>query len=316
MESIPHTPLRVLLALKPFSETAALEAHLESRFAGLSIELHVITIASSPAKAGEALVHLRAQGERLKQLSCVAHVRTQLDEGQVAEAINAAALRLRPSVVLLQKLQRKRLLSSLGLLSVTRQVCQQASYPVEVIKQRSAGAEEAYRVLIPMTEESLDLYPIEKLLDHPLPESSIVRFLALLPPQLDDGFAESSAIEILRDLGASTARTVRLESRLQQLCDALSAALDPSIRIDYQIQYESSSASAISESIRLGADLLVIPNQTADGFTQGVNRAMSPAAMLMAAHCSVLMLGHSLPRNFALGNRLLALAASNQQPNP
>jgi hypothetical protein len=43
---------------------------------------------------------------------------------------------------------------------------------------------------------------------------------------------------------------------------------------------------------------------------------MSPAAMLMAAHCSVLMLGHSLPRNFALGNRLLALAASNQQPNP
>jgi len=297
---------RIVLALKPQESIDAIAQLLAQRFAGTSIELYLITVlpnsligsaSDTQSRTTQSLLAaLKKNAERLRALDCVVRVQTQLAEGAVAEQINSYALRL---------------LSSLGLTSVTRRVCQQASYPVEVLKQESKAENTAYRVLVPVTEENLDYYPVEKLVEHPFPHGACLRFLALLPPQLGDDYAETSAIAAVRAVDTDLARSVRMESRLSKLCAALQENLDPSIKVDYQLTRSGSSSAAIQECNRLNADLLVMPNQTTESFMQGSQPALSPAAMLMAARCSVLMLGHSLPRNFGKANRVLAMPNSH-----
>lgn len=312
---------RIVLALKPQESIDAIAQLLAQRFAGTSIELYLISVlpnsligsaSDTQSRTTQSLLAaLKKNAERLRALDCVVRVQTQLAEGAVAEQINSYALRVKADAVLMHRAQQRGLLSSLGLTSVTRRVCQQASYPVEVLKQESKAENTAYRVLVPVTEENLDYYPVEKLVEHPFPHGACLRFLALLPPQLGDDYAETSAIAAVRAVDTDSARNVRMGSRLSKLCAALQENLDPSIKVDYQLTRSGSSSAAIQECNRLNADLLVMPNQTTESFMQGSQPALSPAAMLMAARCSVLMLGHSLPRNFGKANRVLAMPNSH-----
>lgn len=312
---------RIVLTVKPQESVAAIIELIAQRFAGTSIELHVVSVLPQPliGSSGDkhtrvtrsSLETLKQNAEQLRALDCVVHVQTHLAEGAVAERLNDYALRIKADTLIVHRAQQRGLLSSLGLTSVTRRVCQQASYPVEVLKQEAKTGNTAYRVLVPVTEDSLDLYPAEKLVEHPFPRGACLRFLALLPAQLGDDYAETSAVAAVRALASDSARSVRMESRLSKLCAAMQDILGPTITVDYKMTYGCSSSAAIQECNRLNADLLVMPNQTTDSFMQGSHPALSPAAILMAARCSVLMLGHSLPRNFGSANHVLAIPNSH-----
>jgi nucleotide-binding universal stress UspA family protein len=292
--------MKVLLALKPNADPENIRRYITSRFADLAIELQIVSVLASTQNTlsaqKAAIAQLRSLSSALRQCAPIELVRTQLLEGDPVDAINTAALRNRSDLVLILEGQSTGFLSRLGSSSITRKLCQQASYSVEVIKPRATDDDAPYRVLVPITEHELELYPINQLIDLHWPRGSCIRFLALLPPALDDAYAE-------------------MQSRLGKLCEAMNRALGQDIRVDYRLVYDCSTAAAVREANESRADLLVVSSQPTDSFFRGLKSVLSPAAMLMAAKCSVLMLNQSLPRNFGRANRVITMLSDATQQN-
>ena len=311
--------MKVLLAIKPNANHENIQRYVASRFADLAIELQIVSVLAATQNTQSAqraaIAQLRSLSNELRQCAPIEQVRTQLLEGEPVEAINTAALRNRSDLVLILEEQSTGFLSRLGSSSITRRLCQQASYSVEVIKPRAPDDDAPYRVLVPVTEHELELYPINQLIDLHWPRGSCIRFLALLPPALDDAYAEATPLATLHQLDNSTVQTVRMQSRLGKLCEAMTRALGHDIVVDYRLVYDCSTAAAVREANDSRADLLVVSSQPTDSFFRGLKSVLSPAAMLMAAKCSVLMLNQSLPRNFGRANRVITMLGNAAQQN-
>ena len=311
--------MKVLLAIKPNANHEEIRRYIASRFADLAIELLLVSALpvsqNTQSAQKNTLSQLKALSVLLRQCAPVEQVRTQLLDGEPVEAINAAVMRSRSDLVLIIEGQSKGFLSRLGSASITRRICQQASYSVEVIKPRVAKECAPYRVLVPVTEHELELYPINQLIDLHWPRGTCIRFLALLPPALIDAYAEASPLSTLHSLDTSTVQTVRMQSRLEKLCDAMAAAFGNDMVVDYRLVYDCSTAAAVHEAHSSHADLLVVSSQPTDSFFRGLKSVLSPAAMLMAAKCSVLILNQSLPRNFGRANRVITLLGDAAQQN-
>lgn len=311
--------MKVLLAIKPNANQEEIRRYIASRFADLAIELYLVSALSvsqnTQSAQRNALSQLKALSVLLRQCAPVQQVRTQLLEGEPVEAINSAAMRNRSDLVLIIEGQSKGFLSRLGSTSITRRICQQASYSVEVIKPHVPQDSAPYRVLVPVAEHELELYPINQLVDLHWPHGSCIRFLALLPPALGDTYSEATALSALHQLDTSTVQTVRMQSRLEKLCEAMTRALGNGITVDFRLAYDCSTAGAVREANDSQADLLVVSSQPTDSFFRGLKSVLSPAAMLMGAKCSVLMLNQSLPRNFGRANRVISLLGDPARQN-
>lgn len=303
--------MRVLLAVSETCDPLATSDYLAARFDGAAIEVDVLSVVPhqtnppgpSGRGAGGGAPRSTANGlvtdivKRLDQHHGFRRVRAHVRYGAAADTIVAASERWRSTSVLIGAPRQRGLLTAFGIDSVARAVSARTHCPVELLRPSSIDAKGGNRVLAVLDVAQLDEFPFDQLQLQTSSWSagSLLRILGVLPPAIKNSRVDGNPAAILRAMNESAEGRSWAAARLDTVCHTLAETFGPRVTLDYRLVEGSTRDVALENAERLGASLLVLGSAATDGALRGLFSSLSPAAITMAAPCSVLLLRSGVP---------------------
>jgi nucleotide-binding universal stress UspA family protein len=284
--------MRILLAVGEKNDPAAFSGYLAGRFDGAAVEVDVLSVVEERTTAKRATVGASVASE-LSEIHEFRRVRLHTRTGSAVEEIVAASEQWRSALVLLGAPRPRGLLTAFGSGSVARDVAARARCAVELVRAPgSTVGGHGNRVLAVVDVERLDEFPFEELQfqSSPWKGAGALRVVGVARGVLEPSAAEASPAAMLRSLERGEQDRAWAEARLGRVCRALAEIWGGRVAVDYRFVEGKTRDVALASAAQFRASLLVLDTPATDGALRGWFSRLSPAALTMAAPCSVLLL--------------------------
>lgn len=292
--------MKILVAVDHSSDPLAASDYLGARFDGGVVEVDVLSVVGEEMSRSRRSTAAAALAARLREKHSFSRVRVRTRVGVPADEIVAASEEWRSALAILGAPRHRTLLTAFGVGSVARGVSARARCPVELVRTGGAPAGGGNRIVAVLDVERLDDFPFEalKLQSSAWKPGSTLRIVGVQQGALERFGAEASPAAVLRSLERGVEDRAWADARLERVCRALRETCGARVSVEARAVDGNTREIALETAEQQRASLLVLDSPPTDGALRGLFSRLSPAALTMAAPCSVLLLRADL-RNHA-----------------